>query len=148
MLEPRGILEDCLRSFNKQFSDFPEEKWTWQILKELSTMQSSLQTQPCMVDQYRRFVVIRGRQDKIAPDWGGVSIIFFFFLVKDLTRYDRSHSSNGRISMNSASGTRFSPKRNRMICDLGQVWSKPSSHYNLRVLFYKENEYITSFVVL
>ena len=82
MLEPRGILEDCLRSFNKQFSDFPEEKWTWQVLKELSTMQSSLQTQPCMMDQYRRFVVIRGRQDKIAPDWGGVSIFYFLFFSR------------------------------------------------------------------
>jgi hypothetical protein len=74
MLEPRGILEDCFRSFNKQFSDFPEEKWTFQVLKELSSMQFSLQTQPCMMDQYRRFVVITGKQDKIAPDWGGVSI--------------------------------------------------------------------------
>ena len=75
MLEPRGILEDCLRSFNKQFSDFPEEKWTFEVLKELSSMQSALQTQPCMMDQYRRFVVIRGKRDKIAPDWRGVSII-------------------------------------------------------------------------
>jgi len=135
MLEPRGILEDCLRSFNKQFSDFSEESWTWQVLKELSLMQSSLQTQPCMMDQYRRFVVIMGRHDKIAPDWGGVSIIIIIFLVKGSDRYDRSHSTNGRISIHSTSGTRFSPKRNRMICDLGLVWSKPSSHYNLRALF-------------
>lgn len=76
MLEPRGILEDCLRSFNKQFSDFPEEKWAFQVIKELSSMQFSLQTQPCMMDQYRRFVVITGKQDKIAPDWSGVSIFF------------------------------------------------------------------------
>jgi hypothetical protein len=87
MLEPRGILEDCLRSFNKQFSDFPEEKWCFQVLRELSSVQFSLQTQPCMMDQYRRFVVITGKQDKIAPDWGGVSLFFFSFLLfhEDLT---------------------------------------------------------------
>jgi len=72
MLEPRGILEDCLRSFNKQFSDFPEEQWNYQVLKELRPMLSSLQTQPCMMDQYRRFVVIKGGRDDIASDWGGL----------------------------------------------------------------------------
>lgn len=79
MLEPRGILEDCLRSFNKEFSDFPEEKWTYNVLKELASMLSSLQMQPCMMDQYRRYVVITGKQDKIATDWVGVSIVPFFF---------------------------------------------------------------------
>lgn len=74
MLEPRGILEDCLRSFNKQFSDLPEEKWGFHVLTDLSSMLSSLQKQPCMMDQYRRFVVIMGKQDKMAPDRGGVSI--------------------------------------------------------------------------
>ena len=76
MLEPRGILEDCLRSFNKQFSDLPEEKWSFHVLKDLLSMLSSLQMQPCIMDQYRRFVVIMGKQDKIAPDRGGVSVYF------------------------------------------------------------------------
>jgi hypothetical protein len=74
MLEPRGILEDCLRSFNKHFSELPEEKWSFNVLTELLSILFSLQMQPCMVDQYRRFVVITGKQDKIAPDRGGVSI--------------------------------------------------------------------------
>jgi hypothetical protein len=77
MLEPRGILEDCLRSFNKSFSELPEEEWTLNVLtKELLAMLFSLQMQPCMMDQYRRFVVITGKQDKdkIALDRGGVSI--------------------------------------------------------------------------
>jgi hypothetical protein len=81
MLEPRGTLADCLRAFNDQFSDFPEEKWNFQVLTQLSSMLSSLQMQPCMMDRYRRFVVITGKQDKIAADWGGVSIPsrnFFF----------------------------------------------------------------------
>jgi hypothetical protein len=84
MLEPRGILEECFRSFNKQFSDFPEEKWTFHVLMDLSSMLSSLQMQPCMMDQYRRFVVITGKQDKIAVDRGGVSIFFSMtsFLMK------------------------------------------------------------------
>ncbi len=75
MLEPRGILEDCLRSFNKNFSELPEEEWSLNVLtKELLAMLFSLQMQPCVMDQYRRFVVITGKQDKIAPDRGGVSI--------------------------------------------------------------------------
>jgi hypothetical protein len=77
MLEPRGILEDCLRSFNRHFSELPEEKWTFNVLTELLSILFSLQMQPCMMDQYRRFVVITGKQDKIAPDRGGVSILFF-----------------------------------------------------------------------
>ena len=77
MLEPRGILEDCLRSFNKHFSELPEEKWSFHVLTELLSMLFSVQMQPCMMDQYRRFVVITGKQDKIAPDRGGVSISFF-----------------------------------------------------------------------
>jgi hypothetical protein len=86
LLEPRGILEDCLRSFNKQFSDLPEEKWVFNVLMELLSMLSSLQRQPCMMDQYRRFVVITGKQDKIAPDRGGVSVfsapLLFFLTIK------------------------------------------------------------------
>jgi hypothetical protein len=81
MLEPRGILEDCLRSFSKEYSDYPEEKWTFRVLEELNSILSSLQTQPCIMDHHRRFVVITGKQDKIAADWGGVSIIFGPFLI-------------------------------------------------------------------
>ena len=82
MLEPRGILEDCLRSFNKQFSELPEEKWGFQVLMELSTMLSSLQMQPCIMDRCRRFVVITGKQDKIAADRGGVSIFTMPFFLR------------------------------------------------------------------
>jgi len=71
MLEPRGILEDCLRSFNKGYSDYPEEKWSFRVLDELNSILSSLQMQPCIMDEYRRFVVIVGKQDKIAGDWSG-----------------------------------------------------------------------------
>jgi hypothetical protein len=74
MLQPRGILEYCLRSFNKHFSELPEEKWSFNVLTELFSMLFSLQMQPCMMDRYRRFVVITGKRDKIAPDRHGVSI--------------------------------------------------------------------------
>ncbi|KAI0271558.1 hypothetical protein BC834DRAFT_860173 [Gloeopeniophorella convolvens] len=68
MLDPRGILELSLRSFSQQFSDLPEEKWHTAALDELSRTLSSLQQQPCIVDQYRRFVVIVGQQEKVTPD--------------------------------------------------------------------------------
>ncbi len=80
MLEPRGILEGCLRSFNKNFSELPEEKWSFNVLTELLTMLFSLQMQPCMMDRYRRYVVITGKQDRIAPDRGGVSIFSNTFI--------------------------------------------------------------------
>jgi hypothetical protein len=83
MLEPRGILEDCLRSFSKGYSDYPEEKWTFRVLEELNSILSSLQMQPCIMDEYRRFAVIVGKQDKVAADWSGVSIIFGPFFDKD-----------------------------------------------------------------
>ena len=131
MLEPRGILEDCLRSFNKHFSELPEEKWTFNVLTELLSMLFSLQMQPCMMDQYRRFVVITGKQDKIAPDRGGVSI---FLNAPHMSVSDRRAimcSSNGRILMASTSGTTFSRKRKWMTLELGRVSSRHSLLYNL-----------------
>jgi hypothetical protein len=77
VLESRSILEDCLRGFSKEYSDYPEEKWTFRVLETLHSTVSSLQVQPCIMDQYRRFAVITGKQDKIAADWGGVSHSFF-----------------------------------------------------------------------
>lgn len=71
MLDPRGVLERCLRGFNEQFSEHPEEKWTPRVLDELSSVLTSLQIQPSIMDQYRRFVVIIGRQDKVGYDRNG-----------------------------------------------------------------------------
>jgi hypothetical protein len=51
----------CLRGFNKHFSELPDEKWSFNVLTELLSMLFSLQMQPCMMDQYRRFVVITGK---------------------------------------------------------------------------------------
>ena len=74
MLDPRGILERCLRGFSQQFSEFPEEKWTPRVLDELSSVLTSLQMQPSIMDQYRRYVVITGKQDKVGYDRSGVSV--------------------------------------------------------------------------
>lgn len=77
MLDPRGILEWCLRRFSQQFSEFPEEKWTPRVLDELSSVLTSLQMQPSIMDQYRRYVVIMGKQDKVGYDRNGVSVFIF-----------------------------------------------------------------------
>jgi len=71
MLDPRGILERSLRGFSEQFSEFPEEKWTSRVLDELSLVHTSLQRQPSIMDQYRRYVVIMGKHDKIGYDLNG-----------------------------------------------------------------------------
>jgi len=70
-LDPRGILERCLRGFSQQYSEFPEEKWTPRVLEELSSVLTSLQMQPSIMDQYRRYVVIIGKQDKVGYDRNG-----------------------------------------------------------------------------
>lgn len=73
MLDPRGILEWCLRGFSRQFSEYPEERWTPEVLEELSSVLTSLQMQPTIMDQYRRYVVIVGKDDKVGSDRSGVS---------------------------------------------------------------------------
>jgi len=74
VLEPRGILERCLRGFNQQFSDYPEETWTPRVLEELNSILTSLQMQPSVMDRYRRYVVVTGKQDRVGCDRGGVSV--------------------------------------------------------------------------
>ncbi len=86
MLEPRGILERCLRGFSQQFSEYPEEKWTPRVLDELSLVLTSLQMQPSIMDQYRRYVVITGKQDKVGYDRSGVGVCIFEHVHDDLTR--------------------------------------------------------------
>ena len=84
MLDPRGILERCLRGFSQQYSELPEEKWTPQVLDELSSVLTSLQMQPSIMDQYRRYVVITGKQDKVGYDRSGVSVFIFEPIYDDL----------------------------------------------------------------
>ncbi|THH16827.1 hypothetical protein EW146_g3874 [Bondarzewia mesenterica] len=62
-LTARGILEKCMRSFIQQYDDTPEEQWPSAVESEVVTSISSLQLQPAIMDNYRRFVVIRGEQD-------------------------------------------------------------------------------------
>ncbi|KAH9075786.1 hypothetical protein EDB83DRAFT_2352309 [Lactarius deliciosus] len=71
LLDPCGILKWCLRVFSQQFSEYPEEKWTVRVLDELSSVLTSLQMQPSIMDQYRRYVVITGKQDKVGYDRSG-----------------------------------------------------------------------------
>lgn len=71
MLDPRGILEWCLRRFSQQFSELPEEKWSPRVLDELSSVLTSLQMQPSIMDQYRRYVVIMGKHDRVGYDRNG-----------------------------------------------------------------------------
>ena len=77
LLDPRGVLERCLRGFSQQFSEHPEERWTPEVLEELSTVLTSLQMQPTIMDQYRRYVVITGKEDKVGYDRSGVSAWIF-----------------------------------------------------------------------
>jgi hypothetical protein len=72
-LTPRSILERSLRSFIMRFADIEEEKWSTAIEDELFATFIAAQLQPAIMDNYRRFVVIRGQRENRPDNRNGVS---------------------------------------------------------------------------
>ncbi|KAL4268000.1 Chromo domain-containing protein [Pleurotus pulmonarius] len=64
----RDYLEYALKEFNASYSNVPESNWLKTaegvIAKDLHMMQA----QPCIMAEYRRFVIIRGSQESYHPD--------------------------------------------------------------------------------
>lgn len=81
-LDERGILGLCLRNFTKEYADLDEEKWPSAVKEEVLSSLSSMQVQPSIMKNYRRFVVLRGRleyegkEDKKDFETRGVSNVF------------------------------------------------------------------------
>ena len=73
ILTPRSILERSLRSFITRFADIEEEKWSAAIEDELFAISVAAQLQPAIMDNRRRFVVIRGQLEDRADNRNGVS---------------------------------------------------------------------------
>lgn len=60
-MDERGILQFCLRNFMKEYENIDEEGWPFAVKEEVLSSLSSMQVQPSIMKNYRRFVVLRGR---------------------------------------------------------------------------------------
>lgn len=59
--DERGIFQFCLRNFQKKYQEIEEEKWPFEVQEEALSSMSSMQVQPNIMKNHRRFVVLRGR---------------------------------------------------------------------------------------
>jgi hypothetical protein len=66
-LGTRGLLEECMRDFSKNYMDVKESEWASAIETEISRDLLSMQLQPTIMDTYRRFVVIKGHKEEHIP---------------------------------------------------------------------------------
>ncbi|CDO70283.1 hypothetical protein BN946_scf184942.g83 [Trametes cinnabarina] len=62
-LDARGILEECLRIAAEQFANTADADLPLAIEKEIARDMMRMQVQPAIMDNYRRFVVFRTKQD-------------------------------------------------------------------------------------
>ncbi|KAG5220776.1 Chromo domain-containing protein [Salix suchowensis] len=64
----RDYLEYALKEFNASYSNVPESDWLITAEGAITKDLHMMQTQPCFMSEYRRFVVIRGSQESYEPD--------------------------------------------------------------------------------
>lgn len=64
----RDYLEYALKEFNATYSNVPEPDWLTTAEGAITKDLHMMQTQPCFMSEYRRFVVIRGSQESYEPD--------------------------------------------------------------------------------
>ncbi|KAI0670147.1 hypothetical protein C8Q78DRAFT_1039423 [Trametes maxima] len=62
-LDARGILEECLNVAAEQFANTSEADLPATVEKEIARDLQHMQTQPVIMDNYRRFVVFKTKQD-------------------------------------------------------------------------------------
>lgn len=67
-LDARGILEECLKLAAEQFANTSEADLPAAIEQEIVRDLLRMQTQPVIMDNYRRFVVFRTKQDVCFAD--------------------------------------------------------------------------------
>jgi hypothetical protein len=73
-LDARGLLEECWKQFNGNYPNVPESAWPSKMDAEISEDLSFMQMQPAIMQEYRRYVVIKGPgNDHIEWDRDGVS---------------------------------------------------------------------------
>ncbi|OSD05970.1 hypothetical protein PYCCODRAFT_1065885 [Trametes coccinea BRFM310] len=62
-LDARGILAECLRTAAEQFANTTDADLPMAIEREIARDMMRMQVQPAMMDNYRRFVLFRTKQD-------------------------------------------------------------------------------------
>ena len=95
-MNARQILEECLRIAAEQFANTSAADLPVAIEKEIARDLLRMQLQPVMMDNYRRYVVLKGRSDTYLQEdkCPGVSAVFLsdtFWLTDDLCGPDRGY---------------------------------------------------------
>lgn len=67
-MDARGILEECLNLAAEHFANTVEAELPAAIEKEVARDLLRMQSQPAVIDNYRRFVVFRTNQDSFLPE--------------------------------------------------------------------------------
>jgi hypothetical protein len=76
--QTRAILETCINAWVDLYSNLREPEWSSAIEAEISETLMCMQMQPSIMDEFRRFVVIKAPKDKhINLERDGVRLMFF-----------------------------------------------------------------------
>ncbi|KAI9066660.1 hypothetical protein FKP32DRAFT_1565322, partial [Trametes sanguinea] len=97
-LDARGILEECLRVAGEQFANTADADLPMAIEREIARDMMRLQVQPAIIDNYRRFVVFKTKQDGYFAEDGKYGIECtscdkFDFKDGYFTTHDKSNDS-------------------------------------------------------
>ncbi|KAF8898501.1 hypothetical protein BD779DRAFT_1666338 [Infundibulicybe gibba] len=91
---PRAILESSIEAFNDKCTNVPESDWASMIEEHITSDLASIRRQPCIMENYRRYVVLVGESEtNISPqkegfEWTTINKFDFrdnFFLGKTPT---------------------------------------------------------------
>lgn len=64
-MQTRGILEFCLGTFARKYGEVPRSELAAAVEDEIKKDMFLIHIQPALVEQYRRYVVIKGPQDRL-----------------------------------------------------------------------------------
>ncbi|KAH8100518.1 hypothetical protein BXZ70DRAFT_937606 [Cristinia sonorae] len=67
-MKSRSILDACLRSFDALHGKTPESEIASAVAQNAMKEMDSMQFQPVIMDEYRRFVVVKGATEKVHDD--------------------------------------------------------------------------------
>jgi len=73
-MQTRDILEECVKAWIDSYSNLRKPEWSSAIETEISEDLARMQMQPAIMDDHRRFVVIKApKEDHISSIRDGVS---------------------------------------------------------------------------
>lgn len=109
-LNATGLLKECLSTFTARYSNTPRSQLSSAMEAAISGDLLRMQTQPSIMENYRRYVVITATgADQVESNRDGVCFCFYYSLC-EYSLVLGIVSSNGPKSLNSTSKTISSPK--------------------------------------